>query len=180
MGAIWTTGRAAERLMASEKEGGFNMYPVTSVFGYQYEVQYISSGDFQALVEFVGAINGLESGKVIPSLTFLNGFRFNKSGFELGLGPVFRISQVAEGYWDENDIWHMADQVPSGSNYKLEEALDNRGDAKLTTGLIIAVGKTFKSGYLNVPVNLYVSPNKEGTVVGISFGFNIAKRKTKK
>ena len=74
----------------------------------------------------------------------------------------------------------MADQVPSGSNYKLEEALDNRGDAKLTTGLIIAVGKTFKSGYLNVPVNLYVSPNKEGTVVGISFGFNIAKRKTKK
>ena len=42
--------------------------------------------------------------------------------------------------------------------------------------LIFAAGRTFRSGYLNVPVNVFVSPRKDGTVVGLSFGFNIQKR----
>jgi hypothetical protein len=175
MGAAWTTGRIAGRLEAPKSEGGYNMYPVTSLFGYQFEKQYLSSGQFQALVEFVFMINGLESGSISPSLTFLNGFRFNKSGFEFGIGPVFRGIQVADGYYDEYNKWHLKKEMPEGANYQIEESLDRRGKVTLNTGLIIAIGRTFKSGYLNMPVNLYVSPRKEGTTVGLTFGFNVAK-----
>jgi hypothetical protein len=175
MGAAWTTGSIANRLEAPKSEGGYNMYPITSLFGYQFEKQYLSSGQFQALVEFVFMINGLESGTISPSLTFLNGFRFNKSGFEFGIGPVFRTVKLANGYYDENDHWHLESEIPEGAEYSIEEAIDRRGNVELSTGLIIAIGRTFKSGYLNVPVNLYVSPKKEGTTVGLTFGFNVAK-----
>lgn len=175
MGAGYTFGNVARRLEAPKSEGGYNMYPVTSMFGYQFEKQYLSSGQFQALVEFIFMINGLESGSFSPSLTFLNGFRFNKSGFEFGIGPVFRGIQQAKGYYDENNKWHLEEDMPEGGNYKIEEQIDRRGDIALSTGLIIAVGRTFKSGYLNIPINVYVSPKKEGTTVGITFGFNVAK-----
>ena len=61
-------------------------------------------------------------------------------------------------------------------DFTIEEAIYNRGKHTFSTSLIVAVGRTFKSGYLNVPVNVYASPNKEGTTVGISFGFNVAKK----
>ncbi|MCF8298243.1 MAG: hypothetical protein K9J13_11915 [Saprospiraceae bacterium] len=175
MGAAYTFGSTATRMEARKEIGGYNMYPVTSMFGYQYEVQYLSSGDFQALIEFVGAVNGLESGTFAPSLTFLNGFRFNKTGWEIGIGPVFRGIKKANGYYDENGEWNLESQMPEGAAYQIEEEIDYRGVTKLSTGLIIAVGKTIRSGYLNIPLNLYVSPRKEGTVVGLSFGFNVAR-----
>jgi hypothetical protein len=175
MGAAWTTGSVGERLEAPKSEGGYNMYPITSLFGYQFEKQYLSSGQFQALVEFVFMINGLEAGTISPSLTFLNGFRFNKSGFEFGIGPVFRAIKIADGYYDENEKWHLQDELPADAVYPIEEAVDRRGNITMSTGLIIAVGRTFKSGYLNVPVNLYVSPKKDGTTIGLTFGFNVAK-----
>ncbi len=45
-----------------------------------------------------------------------------------------------------------------GTNFEILEQLDQRGDFKLSTSLIIAAGKTFHSGYLNMPVNVYCSP----------------------
>ncbi|MBN1182848.1 MAG: hypothetical protein JXB49_11210 [Bacteroidales bacterium] len=176
MGATWTSGRTGIRLESPKSEGGFNMYPVTSMFGYQYEVQYLSSGEFQALLEFIGAVNGLESGTVVPSLTFLNGFRFNKSGWEIGLGPVFRISTIARGFYDSEKKWHLMEEGIDAGPYPVVEAVDSRGEPTFTTNLIIAAGRTFKSGYLNIPVNVYASPSKEGTSVGLSFGFNVAKK----
>ncbi|MCF8374664.1 MAG: hypothetical protein K9H64_23800 [Bacteroidales bacterium] len=176
MGATYTTGKTAKRMEADKNEGGFGMYPISSMFGYQFELQYLSSGDFQALVELIPALNGLESGYVVPSITFMNGFRFNKYGLEFGLGPVIRVVQTAEGYYDETDKWHLAEDLPEGSNYTLEHAMDNRGEYGVSTGLIIAVGKTFRSGYLNMPVNLYFSPRKEGNIVGVTVGFNIAQK----
>jgi len=174
MGAAYTFGKSGQRLMDSKANGGYNLYPVSTVFGYQYESQYLTAGDFAALIEVVGTISGLEAGTVMPSLTFMNGFRFNNSGFEFGLGPVFRLTKVAQGYFDSNDNWHMSSVA--NPTYPLEYAIDNRGSYKLSTGLILAVGKTFRSGSLNVPVNLYISPRKDGTVLGLTFGFNIAKR----
>jgi hypothetical protein len=176
MGATWTSGRTAKRMGADRNEGGFGMYPISSMFGYQIEKQYLSSGDFQALIELIPALNGLESGYIIPSLTFMNGFRFNKYGFEFGLGPVIRVVQTAEGYFDDQDKWHLAKELPEGSDYTLEHAMDNRGEYGVSTGLIIAIGKTFRSGYLNMPVNLYFSPRKEGNIVGLTVGFNIAQK----
>ncbi len=176
MGVTWISGKAGKRLEAGKNDGGFGMYPISSMFGYQFELQYLSSGDFQALIEIIPAVNGLESGYVSPSLTFMNGFRFNKQGFEFGLGPVLRFSQMAEGYYDSNNEWQLASEMKPEENYELEYGLDNRGDYTLSTGLIVAVGKTFRSGYLNMPVNLYFSPRKSGNIVGITLGFNIAQK----
>ena len=38
--------------------------------------------------------------------------------------------------------------------------------------------ETFRSGYLNLPVNVYIIPNKKGNVYGLSLGFNIIKSKS--
>jgi hypothetical protein len=176
MGASFSMGKTALRLMDSNQNGGFNMYPVSSMFGYQFEFQYLSSGDFQALIETIIMVNGLESGSFVPSFTFMNGFRFNGKGWEIGLGPVFRLTKMANGYWDGNDNWVKSESVPVGSDYKLTTAIDSRGNTRISTGLIIAAGKTFRSGYLNMPVNLYFSPRKEGSIIGLTFGFNIAKK----
>jgi hypothetical protein len=177
-GLSYTSGTIGSRLMAPVEEGGLDMYNATMMLGYQFERQYISSGDFQALIEFIPAINGLESGKIIPSFTFLNGFRFNNTGWEVGLGPVIRFSREAQGYYDTEGEWHLASQAPVGS--RLQTELDHRGNLTLHSGIIIAVGKTFRSGHLNIPVNMYVSPNKEGTTVGVSFGFNVLNKNTTK
>ena len=146
------------------------------MFGYQHELQYLSAGNFQALVEMVVAVNGLESGMLSPSLMIMNGLRLNDLGLEFGVGPIFRISKMAKGYYDSSDAWIKTDELPTGvKNIQLIEQLDYRGSVKASTGMILAFGKTFTSGYLNVPVNLYFSPRKEGSVFGLSFGFNVSR-----
>jgi hypothetical protein len=188
MGGSYATGDAAKVMTARESEGGFNMYPAMFQFGWQQEWQYLSAGNFQALVEGVALIGGLESGKFIPSLTFFNGFRFGKAGWEFGFGPSFRIVQKAQGFYGdgnngtENGKWYLANEwtkmnpLTPINPYPLTRRLDSRGVPSLSTSLVLSAGRTFKSGYLNIPVNVFVSPRKEGTVVGFSFGFNIYKK----
>lgn len=195
MGASYTFGENGSRMTESITTGGFDMFPITSQFGWQQEFQYMSAGNFQGLIETVWMIGGLENGKMIPSLTLLNGFRDAKSGWEFAIGPSFRVVQKAKGFYDDNGyfgnegIWYLEKDysnmaandstgiiAPSQNPYTIINRLDSRGDYQLSTGLIIAVGKTIRSGYLNIPLNAYVSPRKEGTIVGFSFGFNIAKK----
>lgn len=178
MGAVYTTGDTGRRLQDSQAKGGYNMFPITSMFGYQYEFQYLSSGGFQALVEIIGSVNGLESGQFIPSITFMNGFRFSKSGYEIGLGPIFRIIKIARGYYDNDGNWKMVYDINPDdiTEYNFVDRIDNRGNFRASVGLIIAAGKTFRSGYLNMPVNLFFSPRKDGSVIGLTFGFNTTKK----
>ena len=171
------------------------MFPIASQFGWQQEFQYMSAGNFQGLIETLFMIGGMENGKMIPSLTLMNGFRDAKSGWEFAIGPSFRVVQKAKGYYDNEGyfgdpgLWYLDEDyttmagndstgviAPLTNPYTVINRLDSRGDYQLSTGLIIAVGKTIKSGYLNIPVNVYVSPRKEGSIVGFSFGFNIAKK----
>ncbi len=174
VGANITWGPAAERMGAPTNEGGFNMYPVSSMIGYQFEKQYLSSGDFQALFELIPGINSLESGIVVPTITGLLGFRFNKSGIEFGLGPNLRFVKMARGYYDASDNWQLAESSEEG--FEIIKELDSRGQIEVSTGMVFAVGKTFRSGYLNLPVNLYISPRKSGSTAGITVGFNVAKK----
>ncbi|HLF33403.1 MAG TPA: hypothetical protein VI583_04170 [Cyclobacteriaceae bacterium] len=185
MGAAFTFGDAASVLMAKEGDGGFNMFPLMFQIGWQQEWQYLSAGNFQALVEVLPMISGLESGKFIPSVSFLNGFRFGRGGWEFAVGPSFRFVRKAEGFFDEQNIlggeaWHLTDDwnytILGPNPYPLTKRLDSRGSGSLSTRLIIGIGKTFKSGYLNIPVNVYVAPDRQGTSVGFSFGFNIYKK----
>lgn len=195
MGGVVVFGQAAKILREpSEDKGGFNMYPVMFQFGWQQEWQYLSAGKFQALIEFFPIITGLESGRVIPSINFFNGFRFGKGGWEFAFGPSFRIIKKATGFYDTNNdlgtgagAWHLEEDwnitklenglpVPAPNPYATEKRLDSRGNPSLNTRLILAFGRTFKSGYLNIPVNIYIAPEKDGTFVGFSFGFNIYKK----
>jgi hypothetical protein len=202
-----TLGAAGKILTESDpKKGGFDMFPATFQFGWQQEFQYISAGNFQALVENIFLIGGLESGKFIPSYTPLLGFRFGKGtgAWEFGFGPSFRIIKTAKGFYDsgygdDNDLLmssreedrgkfymnsdfnNLPDSIRKTYNYQNPyssiERLDSRGNFKLDAGLVIAVGRTFHSGYLNIPVNAYIAPRKSGTTVGVLVGFNIQKKK---
>jgi hypothetical protein len=178
VGFTYTTGEIGNRMRESKETGGFDMYPVTNMIGYQFEKQFLSSGDFQALFELIPAINGMESGMLNPSLTGMLGFRFNKSGVEFGLGPTFRLSKVAYGFYDENNKWVLRSQIPGEfrDQYEYIERIDSRGNYGVSSGMIFAAGKTFRSGYLNMPINLYYSPRKDGSVVGFTIGFNVATR----
>jgi hypothetical protein len=188
MGIAYTTGDAAQRLQDSKDKGGFDMYPATFQFGYQQEVQYMSAGNFQALFEFIPMISGLESGSFIPSLTILNGFRMSKNGWEIAFGPSFRVIQKANGFYDtdgligNNGNWYLEKDMEkvykadSSQYYPIISRLDSRGKHSLSTSLVLAAGKTFRSGYLNIPVNIFVSPRKEGWTFGASFGFNVQKK----
>jgi len=179
MGASMTFGSNGKRMQAASNEGGYNMFPVTSMFGYQLEKQYLSAGNFQALVETLITINGLESGTLIPSLAILNGFRFNDSGFEFGLGPNIRFVKLAEGFYDQGKWVLVQNSGKIPENAEIEKLLDNRGKTQASIGLLIAAGKTFHSGYLNIPVNLFLTPRKNGTVVGLAIGFNTTKKPRK-
>jgi hypothetical protein len=61
--------------------------PAISQFGWQFEKQfYNGAGGVTALNEWVGLVGGLDQGVVIPSISWLVGFR-TKEGAEFGLGP---------------------------------------------------------------------------------------------
>jgi hypothetical protein len=189
IGAFITTGDAGKFLRAPEQKGGFGMYKVTSQIGWQQEVQYLSSGNFSALVEFLMMAGGMESGRFIPSFSSLLGFRMEKHGLEFAIGPSFKFIRKADGYYtlDENGNpqWHLvnewnpynnADGSYQNNPYPITTRIDSRGSISISGGLVLAVGKTFKSGYLNIPVNFYMVPRKEGSTYGLSMGFNIYKK----
>jgi len=173
-GLQFFTGETADRLRAPKSEGGYDANSYASIFAYQYEKQYISSGDFQALFEFIGAVNGIESGYTTPSLTVLNGIRYK--GWEIGFGPAFRMIKTREGAFTENG-WTLEGDLPDNHNYDIVEAIDSRGKVKFSTGLVFAAGKTITSGYLNLPINIYYAPTPQfdSGVVGFMVGFTIAK-----
>jgi len=202
MGFATTVGPAFDVLTGDDKsKGQFGMFPATFQFGWQQEFQYISAGNFQALVENFFMISGLESSRFIPSYSPMLGFRFGKGAWEFGFGPTFRLVQKANGFYDkqgyigEKNEWHLEDkwstaigkkdstwkasnkELVSKNPYSSETRIDSRGDIALSTGLIIAVGKTFRSGYLNIPVNAFIAPRKDGTTIGLTVGFNIQKKK---
>ena len=83
IGATYTGGSNGECPQSSKEAGGYNMFPVT-MFGFLFEKQYLSSRDFQVLLEVIVSVKGLESGMIIPSVSFLNGFRISNSEYEFG------------------------------------------------------------------------------------------------
>lgn len=175
-GAIVYTGNNAARLSEKTDFGGFNMFPVMFQFGYQYEIQYLNEGNFQALFEFIPMISGLDQGKIIPSFTVMNGLRNNKNGLEFGFGPTLSVSHEARGYFQGGN-WYLESEyigdVPNPN--KIVTRADSRGTLSINPGFILAVGKSFKSGKLNIPVNFYAKPSRDGWIFGASCGFNAKK-----
>jgi hypothetical protein len=177
-GFTYFSGEAGKIIQKPRSEGGYGSYPVMFQFGYQFEVQYLNEGNYQALFEFLPTVSGFNQNVFIPSVTVMNGFRNNKHGWEIAFGPTFAIVCKANGYFDAENNWHLESDYQDAAvknPYRIEKRLDSRGGYELQAGFIVAVGKTFKSGKLNIPVNMYVVPSKDGIRLGASFGFN-AKR----
>lgn len=174
MGFTLFTGQTGSILKGLKKDGGFNAYPLMFQFGYQFEVQYLNQGNFQALFEFIPIVTGLDQGKFLPSISVLNGMRSNVSGWEFAFGPVFYMNKQAKGYLDNDNKWQYG-EVPKGANFATELRFDSRGEPAFDAGFVFAAGKSFKSGKLNIPVNAFFIPRRDGHRFGLSMGFNAKK-----
>ena len=210
MGMSFVGGDMGKVIQNSESVGGFDATPLMTQIGYQFEGSYLSAGNFQALIEGMVFLTGVEQNMFNPSIAILNGFRSSKNGWEIGFGPTFRLSRISNGYYvnneKNNDNWRLNSQWQDDPNsikdsteitswqngqqtgtgnynytyhsnpYSETTRMDSRGDIKLLAGWVWAVGKTFHSGYLNIPVNAFLSYNKNGYYLGLSMGFNITKK----
>lgn len=77
-----------------------------------------------------------------------------------------------------NDAFVIPGPQEFNSSYNLSTRhLDTRGKTYLSTSFIFAVGKTFRFGGVNMPVNMYYSSKKKGSMVGLSVGFNVTRSK---
>lgn len=180
LGVSMVTGEAAKILSREENQGGFNAYPMTFHFGYQFEKQYLNSGNFQALFEFIPLISGMEQGRFAFSFSMLNGIRSNRGGWEFAFGPSIGFTQIArvaedqEGNLLTQTLWEQKYPGKDPVN-GFRKQLDSRGDIALDPSFVLAAGKTFKSGSMNIPVNVFIIPKKDDLRFGISVGYNAKK-----
>ncbi len=156
-GVGYMMGEFGEVMKAPKEQGGLNSYPLMSHLGYQFEKVFISSGHTHALVEFLPILSGFEHNTIIPSLNLLLGVRNNKNGFEFAMGYNAALSK-------------FKDAALTGENVRYKPGI--------STGIVFAAGKTFKSGRLNFPLNLYFIPGSNNSHrIGITMGFNIPRKR---
>ena len=192
IGGAALVGSLEEFATRPSSQGGLDIAPFVSMIGYQFEGQYVGTENFSALVEGIVNVSGLEQGKFLPSFTLMNGFRFGKSGWEFAFGPRLSVKHTSKGFFDEYNQYSTNGQYFSESDwnqfslnnpvtldtrYTFEENLDMRGSTKLSTSFVIAFGRTFQAGSLNVPVNIFYTSQKGGGFAGINVGFNVQKSK---
>lgn len=125
-----------------------------------------------------------------PSLSFRRiskGFFDTENSFGYGAGYYF-----SESDWNDyayNNYYYSGDStyfdewgnfsVPSasevsGQDYEYDNHYDTRGYLSVNTSWIFGFGRTFKSGNLNIPVNVFYSAltSGGGSMYGLSVGFN--------
>ena len=84
-------------------------------------------------------------------------------------------------YWE---VVHESNTIKRRWNTLIEqrdeleftERLSKNGKSKITTNLVLAFGKTFTSGKVNLPVNVFLIPSKSSPTIGITVGFNGKRR----
>lgn len=179
MGMTYATGFLGEMLQKEKDVGGYGGQPYMFQFGYQFEKQYLNEGNFQALFEIIPMITGLDQGRFIPSVTLLNGIRNNTNGWEFAFGPTFALGKFADGYIAANDEFVIRskaglslEEEAKSAGKSIENRPDSRGDTEISYGFLFAAGKTIKSGKLNIPVNVFVVPGRNGLRFGLSMGWN--------
>lgn len=182
MGMTYATGFLGDVLQNAANVGGYGGQPYMFQFGYQFEKQYLNEGNFQALFEFIPMITGLDQGRFIPSITMLNGIRNNTNGWEFAFGPTFALGKFAEGYIasdnnnefvinSRNSLLSLAEEAKAAGKI-IEKRPDSRGNTEISYGFLFAAGKTIKSGKLNIPMNIFIVPGKNGLRFGLSMGWN--------
>lgn len=61
--------------------------------------------------------------------------------------------------------------------YEFSKQADRSGDIDLNAMFVIAAGRSFRAGSLNIPVNVFYSSREGGGMIGMSVGFNVMKSK---
>jgi hypothetical protein len=147
LGITYFNGNIWNILHDKKVNGGFGaQYPVMFMFGYQFEAQYINAGRFQALVEFVPTITGVDQQLFIPSVSLLNGIRDNIGGWELAIGPTLGLIKKAKGYYDIDNNWHLESEKQTTTNFPIEERVDSRGEVAFQTGFVICFREIVQIG----------------------------------
>lgn len=180
MGLTFLTGEAAKIFSEPKSVGGYDAIPVLSQFGYQFEINYLNEGNFQALFEIIPVIVGMDQSLFIPVLNILNGLRNSKNGLEFGFGPQLTVVRKANGYYDDNNVFVIADPISTPEGKSNISRLHSDGNYRFATNFIFGFGKTFKSGSLNLPVNIFYKPAKNAHQFGISVGYNVSAMKKKR
>jgi hypothetical protein len=197
IGVAYLTGTVNEFATRDVKYGGLGIIPFASMIGYQIEGQYVGTENFSALVEGIVNVSGLDQGQFMPSVSLLNGFRWGKANWEFAFGPRFGIKSVSTGfldidgeygqkgaYYTQTEFQNNGGKIQlSTGNLILEpwqgfsEHFDKRGKKEIAPSFLIAFGRTFQSGSLNIPVNAFYSAQPGGGFVGVNMGFNVQKSK---
>lgn len=143
----------------------------------------------------ISVMNGFRFGKAGWEFAFGPGFGIKKTSY--GFFDNHGLLGEAGEYWSEED-WNsyvnreLADDPqyntqgyflpPSVSdihedyNFSKKYA-DTRGSTSISTMFVVAFGRTFRAGALNIPVNVFYSSRKGGGMAGMSVGFNVMKSK---
>lgn len=183
IGGALLSGQNADFFTRSDRDGGINAKsPLIFNIGYQLEKQYVGSESFSALVEFIGNVAGLEHGTPIPSLAILHGVRFGKGAWEIAMGPSLTAKTLLTGSTDFDGTFRTYGELSDLGVANVDQLNyytrpDTRGATYFSTNFVIGIGKTFRPGALNVPVNAYASFNKYGNSLGLSVGINITRSK---
>jgi len=180
MGVAIVTEENAAFFTRSEKEGGAGGIPILFNIGYQLEKQYVGGENFSALFEFIGNVAGIEHGTPVPSLAILHGVRFGKGAWEIAMGPSLSFKKLLAGTAEYDGTFRTFSDlsgmgVVNPEQYNYFDRPDARGATYFAPNFVVGIGKTFRPGALNVPLNAYASFNKFGTTYGISLGINITR-----
>lgn len=141
-------------------------------------------------------LNGLRFGKAGWEFAFGPGFTIKKSSY--GFFDEDKTFSTDGRYFSQSDWNNYAydtysadpqysvngffttptpDQFNSKYNFDTKYG-DTRGDLGISTMFVVAFGRTFHAGALNIPVNAFYSSQRKGGMVGVNVGFNVQKSKT--
>jgi hypothetical protein len=154
-------------------------------------VSGIEQGQF---IPTITVMNGFRFGKAGWEFAFGPGIGLKKTS--TGFFDTENKFRPEGGYFSESDWNFYADRTymddpayqvngsysrpnPSEfvSSYSFAKHGDTRGDFRLNTSFVFALGRTFHAGALNIPVNAFYSSQKGGGMVGLNIGFNVQKSK---
>lgn len=76
----------------------FDIYPVISQFGWQFEKEFFSTSEGPAgVTAFVLLMGGTDQGVFIPSVSWVTGLRSPK-GFDVVAGPNFTLNKIGMAF----------------------------------------------------------------------------------
>ena len=139
-----------------------------SLAGPRFGVTFLSDGVRSKLAE-----RGIDVGFSVSQFGWQKEKRFlsTPTGWTGVHEFVFLVGGVDQGVFLPSLNWLIGARTSSGLEFAAGPNLTAAGFA-----LAIAGGVTFRTGNLNVPVNLAVVPSKEGQRISMLVGFNMRKR----